>query len=331
MASSAKKFVSVPEQHGAAPDAAPRSSVGPDLVPKLVSAVGGKPKPTPKMLYLQNELIKIGVDEAAGGGIAFFSNAKADKNVLNSFDLGRYIQQSYYGREDNSNWNGNPWKWNPVQCGSWQNQPANVIKCCQEGGAICTCVNPRNWAGQQLCGDVLMSSKVALEGDKAHITFSLKYTGSEENPVRIQELPAVFFNRNLSELWFYSGAEPWKGGKLDCKTPGGRNENFKITENWAAYIDPTTKQGVGVYTPMAGTMTAYRVGKDGSTASSDCSYFAPTMRFAINPGMEFSYHAFITLGTVEQIRKVFSGTREWALKNNPKLLENPVPKATLAI
>ena len=48
-------------------------------------------------------------------------------------------------------------------------------------------------------------------------------------------------------------------------------------------------------------------------------------------GMEFSYHAFITLGTVEQIRKVFSGIRGWALKNNPKLLESPVPSATLAI
>jgi hypothetical protein len=97
--------------------------------------------------------------------------------------------------------------------GSWQNQPAKVMKCGQEGDSICTSVNPRNWAGQQLCEDVIMSSKVTLEGDKAHIAFSLKYTGAAENPVRIQELPAVFFNRNLSQLWFYDGGEPWKVGR----------------------------------------------------------------------------------------------------------------------
>lgn len=63
-------------------------------------------------------------------------------------------------------------------------------------------------------------------------------------------------------------------------------ENYRITENWAAYVDPASGQGVGVFSPIAETMTAYRVGRDGSTAMSDCSYFAPTMRFAIKPQME---------------------------------------------
>jgi hypothetical protein len=38
-------------------------------------------------------------------------------------------------------------------------------------------------------------------------------------------------------------------------------ENYRITENWAAYIDPTTGEGVGIYTPVAQTITCYRVGK----------------------------------------------------------------------
>ena len=92
--------------------------------PDLAPAAGQQVKPSPKMLFLQNELFKIGVDEAAGGGIAYFSNAQDGRNVLNAYDLGRYIQQSYYGRDDNSNWNGNPWKWNPVQCGRFQQQPS---------------------------------------------------------------------------------------------------------------------------------------------------------------------------------------------------------------
>jgi hypothetical protein len=54
---------------------------------------------------------------------------------------------------------------------------------------------------------------------------------------------------------------------------------------------------------VAGSMTAYRVGGNGSSACSDCSYFAPTMRFAVRPGV-LTYHTFITLGTVEDIRCV---------------------------
>lgn len=27
------------------------------------------------------------------------------------YDCGRFIQQSYYGRQDGSDWNGKPWRW----------------------------------------------------------------------------------------------------------------------------------------------------------------------------------------------------------------------------
>jgi hypothetical protein len=66
--------------------------------------------------------------------------------------------------------------------------------------------------------------------------------------VRIQELPAVFVCRRLGELVFYDGPQPWQGKALQRKAPGPTNENFRITENWAAWVDPTGR-GVGVWTP----------------------------------------------------------------------------------
>lgn len=58
-------------------------------------------------------------------------------------------------------------------------------------------------------------------------------------------------------------------------------------------------------------MTAYRVGNDGSCANCDCSYFAPTMRFALTPGMKFTYHgvhscAFVGFFCVFEILGVFA-------------------------
>lgn len=33
------------------------------------------------------------------------------------------------------------------------------------------------------------------------------------------------------------------------KTPGFPNENFRMTEDWAAYVDPISGEGVGLWVP----------------------------------------------------------------------------------
>eukprot|EP00879_Flechtneria_rotunda_P006842 GHRR01007187.1.p1 GENE.GHRR01007187.1~~GHRR01007187.1.p1 ORF type:complete len:183 (+),score=27.78 GHRR01007187.1:727-1275(+) len=170
-----------------------------------MGAVPGK-----HILTIENDLLKTGVDPKRGGGICWLSK-KSGENVLNEYDCGRFIQQSYYGKEDDSLWNGKPWRWNPVQCGSWQNQPA-CVRCChiEKPGYIVTKVHPRNWAGQQLLEDVHMRSDISLAEDHVHIKFTMSYNGPDAHPVRIQELPAVFISRRLSQLVFYSGRDPWK-------------------------------------------------------------------------------------------------------------------------
>jgi len=55
------------------------------------------------------------------------------------------------------------------------------------------------------------------------------------------------------------------------------------------------------YTPVAQSMTCYRVGPDGSTACSDCCYCAPTMRFSITLDTKLAYSCFVMVGTVEQV------------------------------
>lgn len=44
------------------------------------------------------------------------------------------------------------------------------------------------------------------------------------------------------------------------------------------------------------------------------------MRFALQPGFEMSYHCFIMIGTVDEIRKEFGDIRGWALNNRPEML-----------
>jgi hypothetical protein len=72
---------------------------------------------------------------------------------------------------------------------------------------------------------------------------------------------------------------------------------FRPTEFWAAYIDPNTGWGLGVYNPMAWMgITAYRIGPDGADSRPwDCSYFAHTIRMQLHPGMKaYPYTVYIT-------------------------------------
>ena len=76
--------------------------------------------------YINNGIVQLGIDLDRGGGVFHFSNKKTKKNLLNHFDNGRLIQQSYYGEMDGTTWDGRAWRWNPVQGGGWQGPGAQV-------------------------------------------------------------------------------------------------------------------------------------------------------------------------------------------------------------
>ncbi len=141
-----------------------------------------------------------------------------------------------------------------------------------------------------------------------HFPITLVYTGTTSYTLRNQELPACFFHRSLSQLVTYTGAKPWTNdASLMCCAPGSKNVYFNITEGWAAYINPQTGVGLGVYSPRSYMLTGYRVGPDGSTARSDCSYLAPLVRLALTPGKTYTYDCYFVVGTVEQMRSTFNG------------------------
>lgn len=66
------------------------------------------------MLFLSNARLRVGVDTSRGGAITFISSPVmppewANVNLINTWDAGRLIQQSYYGCYDNTCWVDRPW------------------------------------------------------------------------------------------------------------------------------------------------------------------------------------------------------------------------------
>jgi len=256
--------------------------------------------------YISNAAIKIGVITNYGAIIGYFSKSSSEKSLINSFDAGREIQQSFYGVSDGSFWPGSPkaeWRWNPVQGGSWENDKPVLLEFKNTGKSIYAKTHPRNWAGKQLLTNVVMEEWIKLEGNIAKISFKFSYSGTVQHPEKHQELPAVFIDADYKTFVYYNGEKPWTDGELTNRVPSFPNESANCTENWAAYIKDGF--GMGVYFPNSDHVTLYRYINTNQASEVSCSYFAPIKTMSVTPDFEFKYNIYLTIGKPQEIRKRF--------------------------
>ena len=281
--------------------------------------------------FLENDSLRLGVKTSSGAAIGYLSLSGSDRNLVNHWDHGRLIQQSFYGRRDGSLWNGKPWRWNPVQGGDWRGRAARVLELEQTTAMLRSKSMARHWASGEDLEDVLFEQQITLDGPIVHIRFQMTYMGAVAHPAHNQEIPAVFVAPDLKTLVLFDGqqrpatgseslveqqtnrdtdrsdlprVEPWTNGPLHRSQPGWPNESRIIAEHWAAYVDEEDF-GLGVYVPISEKLTCYRFG-NGDPERGSCSYFAPLTTLSIRPNMVFKYDAYLTIGSVEEIRTRFA-------------------------
>ncbi len=267
-------------------------------------------------VYLDNGKIRLGVNRSAGAAVGWLSESGRDENILNRYDLGRYVQQSWYGEKDGSDWNGTPWRWNPVQAGNWQNKPAELVEFTTKDFILEATTTPVHWATGDLLTEVKLHQTIRLEDFVVRIDFAMHYTGSKSHPVQDQELPAVFLGSAYSNLHFIAPGEK----EPQQIVPGWPNERYGIAQPWAAYTDDSGR-GLGVLVPGIDTITCYRAEGDPDNRSKGaCSYLAPIKRMGIEPGFSFRYTVYLTIGTLPEIRHRFA-----------TLLQNPLTSEAAAL
>ncbi len=259
------------------------------------------------MVFIDNGQVRLGVKQTSGAGIAWFSLSGTNRNLINHWDRGRLIQQSYYGDTDGSLWNQQPWRWNPVQGGDWKGKPATVLDLQSTTNTLYARSWARHWAAGNELTNVVFEQWITLSGKTAHVHFKMTYSGDHAHEVHDHEIPAFFVAPDLNTLVLYAGDKPWTHDALHRYIPGWPNEGRAMTENWAAYVG-TNGIGIGAYVPVATNLTCYRFG-DGREDHGSCSYFAPLTRFAITPGKVFEYDLHLAIGTADEIRATFGKLR----------------------
>lgn len=266
---------------------------------------------TEDWVYLDNGKLRLGVIRSSGGSIAFLAQSGSPRNLLNHFDRGRLVQQSYYGDSDGSLWDKRAWRYNPVQGGDYRGKSPRLLELRSDSTSLYSKSVPLHWATGTELPECVMEQWVTLKGSIVHARFQMTYSGTTTHSARHQEIPAIFVDASLATLVTYTGAAPWTGAALTRRTPGAENEYIKITENWVAYVD-AKDFGVGAYVPIATDVTCYRFS---GGSGSDCSYVAPITTFALKPGLKFTYDAYFAIGSLEQLREQFSTVRK---ARNPK-------------
>lgn len=255
-------------------------------------------------VFLDNGTLRLGVNKTAGACVGFLSAGQDSPNVLNSFDRGRFVQQSYYGDSDGSTWAGSPWRYNPVQGGYWKGKPGPVLEFKAEGSSLYAKTRPIHWATGAEIPEMIMEQWIELKEALVKIRFRMRYLGEKTHPVCHQEIPAFFVQPEFGTLVMYDGDKPWTGGDLTRRQPGFPNESARLAEHWAAWVD-SEDRGVGLYIEATDRATCYRYG-NGAMREDSCSYIAPLAEFALRPGLVWEYEAWITLGSVAEIRDRFT-------------------------
>jgi hypothetical protein len=275
------------------------------LVLLLVLCLSALARAEDTWVYIDNGTLRLGVNKTAGACIGFLSEGMDQPNVLNSYDRGRFVQQSYYGDPDGSMWDKNPWRYNPVQGGHWQGKPAQVLEFKADATTIYSRTQPVHWATGRDLLEIVMEQWIKLDGSLARLRFRMEYKGEQSHAPHDQEIPALFVQPEFHTLVFYDGEKPWTDHELKRRQPGFPNEYVKLAEHWAAWID-IRNRGVGLYVPATDRATCYRYG-NGAIRSDSCSYIAPLKKFALKPGFVWEYESTMTIGTLEEIRARFRG------------------------
>jgi len=262
-----------------------------------------------RMSFLDNGSIRIGVNLDIGGTITFLARSQGGENLINSRDLGRQIQQSYYSGPSpfgkaHPGWKN--WSWNPIGSGDVYGHPARVVEHKNDGTKLYAKTIPMQWALNNVPGECTFETWITLEGHGARVRNQLVNHRSDHTqyPAHDQELPAVYTIGKLYRMFSYTGNQPFENQPLtQLRNSGPPWVYWKATENWAALVDDQG-WGLGVIHPGAYSFVGGFHGKPNTGGPRDdaTGYIAPIRKEILDHNIVYEYQYLLVLGSLEEIR-----------------------------
>ena len=277
------------------------------------------------MSYLDNGIVKIGINLDIGGAITYLAKSGTDENIVNSHDWGRQIQMSFYsgpvpyvpenGKQPAKNWTFIGW--NPIQSGDAYDNPSKVTAHTNNGTELYVKCIPMHWPLNNEPGECIFESWLTLEGNTVRVRSQIINARKDETqfPARGQELPAVYTNGTYYRLFTYDGDQPFTGAPLrlidkvwdtripPAEAPGGPWDSWYATENWSALVREDDF-GVGIWTPNTFAYTGGFAGVPGTGGPKDgpTGYISPTRNEILDHNIQYAYDYTLIVGQLTEIR-----------------------------
>ena len=267
-----------------------------------------------RMSYLDNGVVKVGVDLNHGGAIVYLSRDGGD-NVINNFDFGRQVQLSFYSGPVPFTANGQQpakhWEhlgWNPIQAGDDFDHSSPVLAHENDGKILHVKCQPMQWPLNNVPGDCTFDTWLELEGSVVKVRARLNNARKDHKQYRArsQELPAVYANGMFHRVVTYSGDRPFTGDKVSVvpKSTGKHPwSSWQGTENWAALLDERD-QGIGLITPGRVPFTGGFAGRPGpnDTFANSTGYLAGLGQEILDHNITYEYRYEFIIGSLKEIR-----------------------------
>lgn len=280
----------------------------------LALTLQGAERPVEQMRYLNNGVVKVGVDLALGGAITFLSR-EGGENIINNYDLGRQAQLSFYsgpipyvekGKEPSEHWKH--LGWNPIQAGDDWKHGSKVLDYQNDGHRMYVKCVPMQWPLDDVPGECTFETWLELDGPVVMGKGRLNNQRSDKTqyPAREQELPAVYANAPFYRVVSYTGSEPFAGKEIS-EIPKSKTKHpwtrWIGTEGWAALLDQKNR-GLGLITPGHVDFTGGFAGKPGpnDTHGVGTGYLAGQGLEILDPNIQYDFTFELLPGNLEEIR-----------------------------
>jgi hypothetical protein len=290
--------------------AAPRLVVRPD------AGRPADPAASAAHSYLDNGIVRVGVDLARGGTITYLAQSGGGENVINNYDLGRQVQQSYYAGPQPYGNPSPPWQnmpWNPVGTGDMHGNPSQVLAHANDGTTLYVRSVPKQWALRNVACECVFEQWITLDGRAVRVQNRLTNYRADttQYPAMTQELPAVYTIGKLHRLVAYRGTNPFGGEPFEQVEPLADGVRFHATENWAALVNDSG-WGLGVFQPDVARFYAKFFGTRNTGATSDFAtgYMAPNTEDVLDHNVVYPYRYALVLGSVDEIRAYAAAHRQ---------------------
>jgi hypothetical protein len=276
-----------------------------------------------------SRFVRVGVDLRLGGAVTHVS-VPGGPNLINSHDLGRQIQQSYYsgppnyqkeGKQKSPAWKSFPW--NPIQTGDAYSNGSKVLDHRVQDGELYVKTVPMLWPMNNDPAECVMETWIKPSPDAPEFVYRARLNNARSDKTQYgphgQEVPAVYVNGPWHRLMAYTGDKPFTGGAVsemrnDHKEPWPWI-NFLPTEGWAALVNEDGT-GIGVCVPRPMEFHGGFAGQRGrgGEKSANTGYMSPITTEILDHNIVYEYSRTFVVGSIEEIR---AAARRLAPKSLP--------------